>query len=186
MLKTYFNKRTDWIWRFPLRCPSFRRDLKIRRRRRQRERQKALGLYNNGNRTEWSPIQSVIIRVSVYLCLGQSERLNQVPCKARLGVKVTKHLEGLIAFINDCVQSRTPFSCRLIGLAAFSNSFKLTVPANKLFWARTVVPNARGLTNFCARSPILTRVLLAAAIDARDITITWLRMVFLKKVEIKV
>ena len=111
--------------------------------------------------------------------IGQAERLDQVPCKPWLRFKVTKHLEGLIAVINDCVQSRTPFSCSLIGLAAFS--FKLTVSAKKLFWTRAVVPNARGLTYFCAFSSILTRIVLAAAVYACDVT-TWRHTASLKNI----
>ena len=100
--------------------------------------------------------------------IGQAERLDQVPCKPGLRFKVTKHLEGLIAVINDCLQSRTPFSCSLIGLAAFS--FKFAVCAKKPLCTRAVVPNARGLTYFYAFSSILTRIVLAAAIYACDVT----------------
>ena len=35
--------------------------------------------------------------------IGQAERLDQVPCKPGLRFKVTKHVEGLIAVINDSV-----------------------------------------------------------------------------------
>ena len=105
--------------------------------------------------------------------------LDQVPCKLGFGVKVAEYFEDSFTVINDCVQSRFSFSCSFIGLAAFS--FKLTVSTNKLCWARTVVPNARGLTYFCTCSSILARIILAAAINACDFTITWHHTVALEK-----
>ena len=44
---------------------------------------------------------------------------------------------------------------------------------NKLYKTRTVVPNAGGLTDFIAGSSILTRIVSAAAIGARDFIETW-------------
>ena len=79
--------------------------------------------------------------------------------------KSQKHLEGLIAVINDCVISRPVLACCFVGLAAFS--LKLAVSAKKLYRTGTVVPNACGFTYFFTRSSILTRSVQAAAIDAR-------------------
>ena len=81
---------------------------------------------------------------TMYLFLGQAERLDQVPCKPGFWIKVAEHLKRLIAVISDCIQSRVSFSCSFIGLAAFS--FKLTVSTHKICWTRTIVPNALGLT----------------------------------------
>ena len=100
---------------------------------------------------------------TIYLFLGQAERLDQVPCKPRFWIKVAEHLKRLIAVINDCIQSRLSFSCSFVGLAAFS--FKLTVSTHKICWTRTIVPNGFGLTYFWACSSILTRIISATAVD---------------------
>ena len=85
------------------------------------------------------------------ICSRAAERLYQVPRKPRFRVKVAEHLERLIAVINDCIQTRLSFSCSFVGLAAF-----------------------------CTWSSILTRIVLATAIDTRDVTITWLYTMTLK------
>ena len=100
---------------------------------------------------------------TIYLFLGQAERLDQVPCKPGFRIKVAEHLKRLIAVISDCIQSRLSFSCSFVGLAAFS--FKLTVSTHKICWTRTIVPNALELTYFCACSSILTRIVSATAVD---------------------
>ena len=129
----------------------------------------------------WEFWKSYVLHKNTYpnqICIWPAERLDQVPRKPGFRVKVAENLEGLIAVINDCVQSRLTFSCSFVGLAAFS--IKLTMSTHKLCWTRTIVPNARELTYFCAFSSILTRIVSAAAVDTRDVTITWLHAMTLK------
>ena len=129
----------------------------------------------------WEFWKSYVLRRNTYpnqICIRTAERLDQVPRKPGFRVKVAENLEGLIAVINDCVQSRLTFSCCFVGLAAFS--IKLTMSTHKLCWTRTIVPNARKLTYFYACSSILTRIISAAAIDTRDVTITRLHTMTLK------
>ena len=79
------------------------------------------------------------------ICISSPERLYQVPRKPGFRVKVAEHLERLIAVINHCVQSSLYF-----------------------------FPSFVGLTAICTCSSILTRIVLATAINTRDVTITWL------------
>ena len=129
----------------------------------------------------WEFWKSYVLRRNTYpnqICIRTAERLDQVPCKPGFRVKVAENLEGLIAVVNDCVQSRLTFSCSFVGLAAFS--IKLTMSTHKLCWTRTIVPNAPELTYFSAFSSILTRIVSAAAVDTRDVTIAWLHTMTLK------
>ena len=70
---------------------------------------------------------------------------------ANQGLESKSLMERLIAVINDCIQTSLSFSCSFVGLAAL-----------------------------CTCSSILTRIVLATAIDTRDVTITWLYTMTLK------
>ena len=87
-------------------------------------------------------------------------------------MKIAEHLEGSIAVINNCIQSgRVGSSCFVV--LTTSSQPSLAVFSNKRLWARTVVPNARGLTDLIAGSSIETRIVPAAAIGTCDVTNTW-------------
>ena len=80
------------------------------------------------------------------------ERLNDcIKFHANQGLESKSLMERLIAVINDCIQTSLSFSCSFVGLAAL-----------------------------CTCSSILTRIVLATAIDTRDVTITWLYTMTLK------
>ena len=104
--------------------------------------------------------------------VGQTEWFNEVPSEPRLWIKITEHLEGSIAVINNCKQSRRVEPSCFVVLTTFSQ-LNLAVCSNKRCQAGTVVPNARGLTDLIAGSSIDTRIVSAAAIGTCDVTNTW-------------
>ena len=105
------------------------------------------------------------------MLIGQTEGLDQIPCKPGFGVKITEYLESSIAVIDNFIQSRRVLPSGFVVLAT-SSQLNLAVFSNKLYRTRTVVPDARGLTYFIAGSSIETWIVLAAAIGARDVIIT--------------
>ena len=98
--------------------------------------------------------------------------MDQVPRKPELGIIIAEHLEGSIAVINNCIQSRRVEPSCFVVLTTFSQ-LNLAVFSNKRCQAGTVVPNAPGLTDLIAGSSIDTRIVPAAAIGAHDVTNTW-------------
>ena len=101
----------------------------------------------------------------------QTKWLDQIPRKSGLWIKITEYLEGLSGIVNHFVQSRHVDPSFFV-LLATSSQLNLAVFSNELFRTRTVVPNAGGLTDFIAGSSIQTRIVLTAAIGARDVTNT--------------
>ena len=104
------------------------------------------------------------------MLVGQTKRLDQIPGKPRLRIKITEHLEGLIGIVDNFVQSRLVHPRCFVVLT--TSRLNLAVSSNKLFRTRTVVPNAGGLTDLIAGSSIQTRIVPAAAISAREVTNT--------------
>ena len=86
-------------------------------------------------------------------------------------MKITEYLEGSIAVINNCIQSRRVGSSCLVVLTT-SSQLSLAVFSNKRLWAGTVVPNVRGLTDLIAGFSIETQIVPAAAIGTCDVTNT--------------
>ena len=84
------------------------------------------------------------------MLVGQTKRLDQIPGKPRLRIKITEHLEGLIGIVDNFVQSRLVHPRCFVALT--TSRLNLAVSSNKLFRTRTVVPNAGGLTDLIAGS----------------------------------
>ena len=104
------------------------------------------------------------------MLVGQTKRLDQIPGKPRLRIKITEHLEGLIGVVDNFVQSRLVHPSCFVVLT--TSRLSRAVSSNKMFRTRTVVPNASGLTDLIAGSSIQTRIVAAAAISAREVTDT--------------
>lgn len=68
------------------------------------------------------------------MIVGQFERFDQVPSKPTLRIKITEHLENLIAVIIDCVQSKQVGPGCFVLLTAFSFQPILAVFSNKRQW----------------------------------------------------
>ena len=85
-------------------------------------------------------------------------------------MKITEHLEGSIAVINNCIQSRRVGPSCFVDLTTSQTS--LAVSSSKRSLTGTVVPNTPGLTDLIAGSSIETRIVPAAAIGTCDVTNT--------------